>query len=203
MVRMPLDMANYKITNDGIVHCKHVSLHPTTYHTVHTLHSNTYVQSIETQSDMMVLSRGDVAEVMVHCANAKLITFGQLCSNSTSGSNRNRCSAGKLSQMHFNATDNRQRSTKSKYTFMRFIAIARIHLVRCDSIFQIEINWNSIRFAFGNFTNHNYYFYLLLLSVPTHTWSTTEINKVFTFARHLSLFIFFRSMLWWVMTVNM
>lgn len=29
MVRMPLDMANYQITNDGIVHFEHVSVHPT------------------------------------------------------------------------------------------------------------------------------------------------------------------------------
>lgn len=40
MVRMPLDMANYKITNDGIVHYKHVTLHPTPLSSLDATHSH-------------------------------------------------------------------------------------------------------------------------------------------------------------------
>lgn len=67
MVRMPLDMANYKITNDGIVHYKHVSLHPTPL-------SNRCHTFTRTCSRLRIWR--------ALAANAKIITFGQLCNGS-------------------------------------------------------------------------------------------------------------------------
>lgn len=54
MVRMPLDIANYKITNDGIVHYKHVSLR-------HIQHLPIYIYI------------GRVVSVSVHCGHGHLL----------------------------------------------------------------------------------------------------------------------------------
>lgn len=108
----------------------------------------------------------------VHGANADIIiTFGQFGAAATRPIDALLGNYRKCISMQPSAHDKIEQNIHEIYG-----QCADIHSVRGDSISQIEINWNCIRFAFGNFTNHKLLLLFIILLVPTHTSDARPLN---------------------------